>query len=72
MARGPICLKLAAEASVYLFRSACAVILAAIAMPAVAQPLSDSQLVEALHGGFAAVGRVLPDRWSELAATYAK
>ncbi|HEX7606512.1 MAG TPA: histidine phosphatase family protein [Usitatibacter sp.] len=24
------------------------------------------------HGGFAAVGRVLPDRWSELAASYAK
>jgi broad specificity phosphatase PhoE len=34
-----------------LLRSICAVILAALAMPVVAQPLSESQLVEALRGG---------------------
>jgi broad specificity phosphatase PhoE len=34
-----------------LFRSTCAVILAALALPASAQALSDAQLVEALRGG---------------------
>ena len=34
-----------------LFRSTCAVILGALALPIAAQPLSDGQLVEALRGG---------------------
>src|SRR5471032_2611509 len=50
-ARGLECRKPAAEAAMNVLRSTIAVMLAALAIPASAQALSDAQLVDALRGG---------------------